>query len=63
MKKKFITDAIDWCWHTYDENKPLMTYSLYPYVCDKCESFEVSFWSRKKIILSDKGFSMNYSTY
>mgnify|MGYP000848497157 CR=1 FL=1 len=38
-RDKYITEAIGWCWHTYDENKPLMTYSLYAYVCDKCKSF------------------------
>jgi len=38
-RDKFITEAMGGCWHIYDENKPLMTYSLYAYVCEVCKGF------------------------
>ncbi len=27
------------CWHRYNEDKPLLTYSLVAYVCEKCGAF------------------------
>lgn len=38
-RDRFLTEAMGECWHQYDPEKPLMTYSLIAYVCEKCKNF------------------------
>jgi hypothetical protein len=38
-RDKFITEAMGRCWHDYDIDKPLNTYSLEAYICEKCTGF------------------------
>jgi hypothetical protein len=38
-RDRFLTEAMGQCWHDFDPDKPLMTYSLLAYVCAKCKSF------------------------
>ena len=38
-RDRFITEAMGWCWHDFDPDKHLNTYSLEAYICDKCKSF------------------------
>jgi len=38
-RDKFLTEAMGACWHRYNEEKPLMTYSLLAYLCEKCGAF------------------------
>ena len=47
-RDRFLTETMGACWHEYDPEKPLMTYSLIAYVCDKCKNF----------ILGSNDFSM-----
>jgi len=47
-RDRFLTEAMGACWHEYDPEKPLMTYSLIAYVCEKCKNF----------ILGSNDFSM-----
>ncbi|HVN22412.1 MAG TPA: hypothetical protein VMT71_00470 [Syntrophorhabdales bacterium] len=39
QRDKYLTEAMGACWHQYNEEKPLMTYSLIAYVCEKCKAF------------------------
>lgn len=39
QRDRFLTEAMGACWHVYDPEKPLMTYSLIAYVCEKCHNF------------------------
>jgi hypothetical protein len=47
-RDRFLTGAMGACWHAYDLEKPMMTYSLVGYVCEKCNNF----------ILANNDFSM-----
>jgi hypothetical protein len=47
-RDRFLTEAMGACWHEFDPEKPLMTYSLIAYVCEKCKGF----------ILGSNDFSM-----
>jgi hypothetical protein len=38
-RDRFLTEAMGACWHQYDVEKPMMTYSLLAYVCEKCGLF------------------------
>ena len=38
-RDKFLTEAMGACWHRYNEEKPLLTYSLVAYMCEKCGAF------------------------
>ena len=38
-RDRFLTEAMGRCWHEYDRDKPMMTYSLIGYVCTKCGNF------------------------
>ncbi|MGD0229592.1 MAG: hypothetical protein ABSC19_04430 [Syntrophorhabdales bacterium] len=38
-RDRFITESMGWCWHEYDLDKPVNTYSLEAYICDKCKGF------------------------
>lgn len=38
-RDRFLTETMGACWHEYDLEKPLMTYSLIAYVCEKCKGF------------------------
>jgi hypothetical protein len=38
-RDRFLTEYMGWCWHDYDPDKPLNTYSLEAYVCKKCKGF------------------------
>ncbi len=38
-RDRFITEQMGWCWHDYDPDKPLNTYSLEAYICTKCKGF------------------------
>ena len=38
-RDRFLTEAMGACWHAYDLEKPMMTYSLIGYVCERCNNF------------------------
>ncbi len=38
-RDKFLTETMGACWHRYNEEKPLLTYSLVAYICEKCGAF------------------------
>ncbi|OPY00404.1 MAG: hypothetical protein A4E60_02321 [Syntrophorhabdus sp. PtaB.Bin047] len=38
-RDRFLTEAMGLCWHDYDPDKPLNTYSLEAYICTKCKGF------------------------
>jgi hypothetical protein len=38
-RDRFITESMGQCWHAYDLDKPLNTYSLEAYICEKCKGF------------------------
>ncbi len=38
-RDRFLTEAMGQCWHDYDPDKPVMTYSLIGYLCTKCGNF------------------------
>jgi len=38
-RDRFLTEAMGLCWHDYDLDKPLNTYSLEAYICTKCKGF------------------------
>ncbi|HVN96801.1 MAG TPA: hypothetical protein VMT62_10250 [Syntrophorhabdaceae bacterium] len=38
-RDRFLTEAMGWCWHDFDPDKPVNTYSLEAYVCNKCKGF------------------------
>jgi hypothetical protein len=38
-RERFLTEVMGACWHDFDLDKPVMTYSLIGYVCTKCGNF------------------------
>ncbi|HOJ71969.1 MAG TPA: hypothetical protein PK864_08585 [Syntrophorhabdaceae bacterium] len=38
-RDRFITEYMGQCWHDYDIDKPINTYSLEAYICKKCKGF------------------------
>jgi hypothetical protein len=38
-RDRFLTESMGGCWHDYDLDKPINTYSLEGYVCEKCRNF------------------------
>jgi len=38
-RDKFLTELMGQCWHDYDMDKPINTYSLEAYICKKCKGF------------------------
>ncbi|MCX8111367.1 MAG: hypothetical protein N3D15_08990 [Syntrophorhabdaceae bacterium] len=38
-RDRFITESMGQCWHDYDIDKPINTYSLEAYICKKCKGF------------------------
>ncbi|HOP85725.1 MAG TPA: hypothetical protein PLM71_11710 [Syntrophorhabdaceae bacterium] len=38
-RDKFLTELMNQCWHDYDKDKPINTYSLEAYICKKCKGF------------------------
>jgi hypothetical protein len=38
-RDRFLTEAMGQCWHDYDLDKPINTYSLEAYICEKCKGF------------------------
>lgn len=38
-RDRFLTEYMGFCWHDYDPDKNLNTYSLEAYVCNKCKGF------------------------
>lgn len=39
QRDKFLTELMGQCWHDYDIEKPINTYSLEAYICKKCKGF------------------------
>jgi hypothetical protein len=38
-RDRFLTETMGACWHRYNEDKPVLTYSLVAYLCGKCGAF------------------------
>ena len=38
-RDRFLTEAMGWCWHDYDPDTYVNTYSLEAHVCNKCKGF------------------------
>ncbi|HOJ43237.1 MAG TPA: hypothetical protein PK800_03880, partial [Syntrophorhabdaceae bacterium] len=38
-RDRFLTELMGQCWHDYDLDKPINTYSLEAYICKKCKGF------------------------
>lgn len=38
-RDRFITEAMGKCWHDYDPDNHINTYSLEAYICKKCKGF------------------------
>jgi len=38
-RDRFLTEAMGWCWHDFDPDNHVNTYSLEAYVCNKCKGF------------------------
>ncbi|MCX7965040.1 MAG: hypothetical protein N2596_00245 [Syntrophorhabdaceae bacterium] len=38
-RDRFLTELMGQCWHDYDTDKPINTYSLEAYICKKCKGF------------------------
>jgi hypothetical protein len=38
-RDRFLTEFMRACWHDYDPDKPINTYSLEAYICNKCKGF------------------------
>lgn len=38
-RDRFLTELMGQCWHDYDIDKPINTYSLEAYICKKCKGF------------------------
>jgi len=39
VRDRFLTEFMGTCWHDYDPDKPINTYSLEAYICNKCKGF------------------------
>lgn len=38
-RDRYLTQAMGECWHAFDPDKPVNTYSLEAFICEKCKSF------------------------
>ncbi len=38
-RNRFLTELMGQCWHDYDIDKPINTYSLEAFICKKCKGF------------------------
>ncbi len=38
-RNRFLTELMGHCWHDYDIDKPINTYSLEAFICKKCKGF------------------------
>lgn len=38
-RDRFLTELMGQCWHDYDVDKPINTYSLEAFICKKCKGF------------------------
>ncbi len=38
-RERFLTEAMGMCWHDFDPDNHINTYSLEAYVCRKCKGF------------------------
>lgn len=38
-RDRFLTGLMGQCWHDYDVDKPINTYSLEAFICKKCKGF------------------------
>ena len=39
QRDRFLTEAMGMCWHDFDPDEHINTYSLEAYVCRKCKGF------------------------